>query len=207
MLKAGGGHAAFPLSPNSIGPSLKVANSREAASAGLVKVLTPPGSDKILGSRIVGEHAVNCWPESRAGDEVGPGPWARSRRSIHDRIHPAEATNTWRRMERNHAPQTACKLPEAFHDCAAADRPPRLLPPSHPSFPSQGQHQHPAQHLQGGRSGVLRQHRWASKRRLAPTPCCDAPRRVAALCGRLLARIHPGALALTNGLRPVCRTV
>jgi len=87
-----------------------------SASAGFVKVLTPPGSDKILGVTIVGEHAGELLAEFVLAMKWGLG-LGKILGSIHAYPTLAEANKyvagEWKR---NHAPQRALQLLKRFHD-------------------------------------------------------------------------------------------
>ncbi|HVP09104.1 MAG TPA: FAD-dependent oxidoreductase, partial [Burkholderiales bacterium] len=87
----------------------------DEAAHGLVKVLTVPGKDRILGATIVGEHAGDLIVEYVAAMRHGFG-MNRILGTIH--IYPtlAEANKyaagIWKRA---HAPQWALRLAERFH--------------------------------------------------------------------------------------------
>ena len=87
-----------------------------SASAGFVKVLTPPGSDKILGVTIVGEHAGELLAEFVLAMKWGLG-LGKILGTIHAYPTLAEANKyvagEWKR---NHAPQRVLQLLKRFHD-------------------------------------------------------------------------------------------
>ena len=86
---------------------------------GLVKVITPPGSDKILGVTIAGEHAgdllveyvaamkhgfglnkilgtIHTYPTLGEANKYAAGVWKKAQTS-HEQLRFAEAFNNWRR--------------------------------------------------------------------------------------------------------------
>jgi pyruvate/2-oxoglutarate dehydrogenase complex dihydrolipoamide dehydrogenase (E3) component len=87
----------------------------DEAAHGMVKVLTAPGSDRILGATIVGEHAGDLIAELVAAMRHGIG-LNKILGTIH--IYPtlAEANKyaagVWKR---NHAPERLLRLVERFH--------------------------------------------------------------------------------------------
>jgi hypothetical protein len=88
----------------------------ESAAHGFVKVLTPPGKDRILGACIVGEHAGELLAELTLAMKHGLG-----LERILGTIHPYPtwseaakyAAGNWKRA---HAPQTALAWLARFHD-------------------------------------------------------------------------------------------
>jgi pyruvate/2-oxoglutarate dehydrogenase complex dihydrolipoamide dehydrogenase (E3) component len=87
----------------------------DGTDEGFVKVLTPPGSDKILGVTIVGEHAGELLPEFVTCMKHGLG-LNKILGTIHSYPTMSEANKyaagIWRRA---HAPQGALKFLEKFH--------------------------------------------------------------------------------------------
>ena len=87
----------------------------DGAAEGMVKVLTPPGSDRVLGATVVGERAGELIAEFVAAMKHGIG-LKKVLATIH--VYPtfAEANKyaagAWRRA---HAPQRALALLERFH--------------------------------------------------------------------------------------------
>lgn len=87
----------------------------ESATAGFVKVLTPPGKDRILGATIVGEHAGELIPEYVLAMKHGLG-LGKILGTIHTYPTMAEANKyaagEWKRA---HAPQALLRLVEGYH--------------------------------------------------------------------------------------------
>jgi pyruvate/2-oxoglutarate dehydrogenase complex dihydrolipoamide dehydrogenase (E3) component/uncharacterized membrane protein YdjX (TVP38/TMEM64 family) len=87
----------------------------DGAAEGMVKVLTPPGSDRVLGATIVGERAGELIAEFVAAMRHGIGLKAMLA-TIH--VYPTfaeankQAAGAWRRA---HAPQRALAMIERFH--------------------------------------------------------------------------------------------
>ena len=83
---------------------------------GFVKVLTPPGKDRILGATIVGHHAGDLLAEFIAAMK-----WGKGLKSVMGNIHIYPtlmeankfAASTWRR---NHAPENLLNWVGRFHD-------------------------------------------------------------------------------------------
>ncbi|HUN70115.1 MAG TPA: pyridine nucleotide-disulfide oxidoreductase, partial [Burkholderiales bacterium] len=94
----------------------------DEAAQGMVKVLTVPGKDRILGATIVGEHAGDLIAEYVAAMRHGFG-MNRILGTIH--IYPtlAEANKyaagVWKKA---HAPQGLLRMIEAFHGWMRRDR-------------------------------------------------------------------------------------
>ncbi|OYX64119.1 MAG: pyridine nucleotide-disulfide oxidoreductase [Novosphingobium sp. 32-60-15] len=87
----------------------------ESATQGFVKVLTPPGKDRILGVTIVGEHAGELLVEYVLAMKYGLG-LGKILGTIHTYPTMAEANKyaagEWKKK---HAPQTLLKLVERYH--------------------------------------------------------------------------------------------
>lgn len=87
----------------------------ESATQGFVKVLTPPGKDRILGVTIVGEHAGELLAEYVLAMKQGLG-LGKILGTIHTYPTMAEANKyaagEWKKK---HAPQTLLKLVERYH--------------------------------------------------------------------------------------------
>lgn len=87
----------------------------ESATQGFVKVLTPPGKDRILGVTIVGEHAGELLAEYVLAMKYGLG-LGKILGTIHTYPTMAEANKyaagEWKKK---HAPQTLLKLVERYH--------------------------------------------------------------------------------------------
>lgn len=88
----------------------------DQSTEGMVKVLTPPGRDKILGATIVGEHAGDMITEFVTGMKHGLG-LNKILGTIHAYPTLSEANKfaagEWKR---NHAPQTILRWLEKYHD-------------------------------------------------------------------------------------------
>lgn len=88
----------------------------DGAARGFVKVLTPPGKDRILGVTIVGEHAGDIMAEFVYAMKQGHG-LGRILSTIH--IYPTlseAAKNTAGQWRRGHVNETALSLLRRFHD-------------------------------------------------------------------------------------------
>jgi pyruvate/2-oxoglutarate dehydrogenase complex dihydrolipoamide dehydrogenase (E3) component/uncharacterized membrane protein YdjX (TVP38/TMEM64 family) len=88
----------------------------DSAATGFVKVITPPGKDKILGVTIVGEHSAETMSEFVLAMKHGLG-LNKLLGTIHTYPTWAEANKyaagEWKR---NHAPEKLLALVEKFHD-------------------------------------------------------------------------------------------
>lgn len=88
----------------------------DGAIRGFVKVLTPPGKDKILGVTIVGEHAGDLLAEYVLAMKYGLG-LNKILGTIHTYPTLAEANKmTAGQWRQNHKPETALKFVEKFHN-------------------------------------------------------------------------------------------
>jgi pyruvate/2-oxoglutarate dehydrogenase complex dihydrolipoamide dehydrogenase (E3) component len=93
----------------------------DSAETGFVKVLTPPGSDRLLGVTIVGEQAGELLAEFVLAMKWGLG-LGKILGTIHAYPTLAEANKyaagTWKRA---HAPQRALALLQRFHGWRRGD--------------------------------------------------------------------------------------